>query len=322
MNKPFPIRVEAVTPLQYRFVEIMITDSCNYNCIFCGDENKLGRRGRFEYNEAIKMLDKIAEICDGKPYWISFTGGEPTLHPEFIEIAQYAKQKGAMVRLISNGSRTLRWWEKLRDTKTIDLLFITYHSQQNADYKHIANVVNLFQDEPTALLILATYTQNYVKQVLEGCDYLIDNTGAALCINAMDLNQQYMYEIVEPEDFEKIKKYTWIRCNNHETKRKPDLPYELLGIPKLKTTYDDGSTTVLDGTYMMKTGLNQFLDWNCDIGMETMKIEPDIIYRGGCRVESKPYSLENITFWKDPIVCTKKDCYCATDMMVLKSKDK
>ena len=51
--------------------------------------------------------------------------------------------------LITNGSRTLRWWKECKDAKILDLLYVTYHPEQTTDYKHVAEVLNLFHDEPT-----------------------------------------------------------------------------------------------------------------------------------------------------------------------------
>lgn len=319
---PNPIKAETVYPVPFKFVEWMITDSCNYDCSFCGEENKAGRRGRLDLETNKKIVDAIAEECAGYPYWITVTGGEPTLYPKLLELLTYMKEKGAMIKLISNGSRTLRWWTELRNAALIDMLYITYHSGQTNNYQHLADVLNLFHDEKTVTISLATYTRDTVDQVLLGSDYLRDHTGALIYINAMDFgSEEYMYETVDQEKFEKIKEYTWFPGKLAATKKPHILPVEYFVHPDVRITYDDGTFEEGDDSFLMKVGKNRFLGWSCEIGMNTMKIEVDTIYRGGCRVGSKPFTIDNIKFWKEPVICTKSDCCCSTDMLTTKVKN-
>jgi organic radical activating enzyme len=315
-----PIKIEPEYAVPYKFVEWMITDKCNYDCSFCGTENKAGIRGRLDLETNKKIVDAIAIECSGSPYWIQLTGGEPTLYPDFIELVSYMKEKGAMISLISNGSRSLRWWEELRDSHLLDLLYITFHSQQVADYKHIANVIKLFQKEETVSIILATYVKESVDYVLEGCDYLKANTGSYICINAMSIKSQFMGSLVEDEKYERIKKYTWTTGDLFKSKTKSNLPGAMIRTPRTKIIYDDSTVEIENGTYFMKLGKNKFLNWECDLGLSTMKIEIDKIYRGGCRVGSKKFSIENIKFWDTPVICNKAECFCGTDIFYKKTK--
>ena len=315
-----PIKIEPTYTVPYKFVEWMITDTCNYDCSFCGDENKVGRRGRLDLETNKKIVDAIAIACAGSPYWIQITGGEPTLYPDLIELLSYMKEKGAMIKMISNGSRSLRWWEELRDRHLLDVLYITFHSQQVADYKHIADVLNLFHTEETTTMILATYVKESVDYLLEGCDYLNANTGTFLCVLAMSINSQFMGSLIETEKYERIKKYTWHAGDLYESKTKSKLPTIMLTTPKTKIIYDDSTIEIANGHHLMKLGKNKFLGWQCDVGLGIMRIEIDKIYRGGCRVGSKPFSIENIKFWEDPVICTKPECFCGTDIFYKKTK--
>lgn len=86
-------------------VDLELADICNLKCPMCPtttDEFKDKRRkGLMDKNLAKKIIDEIA----GKVYalrvsWI----GESTLHPDFIEIISYAKQKGINeVAFLTNG---------------------------------------------------------------------------------------------------------------------------------------------------------------------------------------------------------------------------
>lgn len=69
---------------------IEITDRCNLTCPTCyaGSSPTHGRHRTFE--EVKKMLDTIVEN-EKEPDVIQISGGEPTIHPNFFEILDYAK---------------------------------------------------------------------------------------------------------------------------------------------------------------------------------------------------------------------------------------
>ena len=48
----------------------------------------------------------IADQCGPHQAWIRLSGGgEPMLHPQAVELIEYAKSRGARIGLITNGSR-------------------------------------------------------------------------------------------------------------------------------------------------------------------------------------------------------------------------
>jgi uncharacterized radical SAM superfamily Fe-S cluster-containing enzyme len=70
---------------------IEITKACNLNCPVCFADSK---------NEFTLPLDKVKEMidlyvkCEGEPEVLQISGGEPTLHPDIIEILKYTAKKG------------------------------------------------------------------------------------------------------------------------------------------------------------------------------------------------------------------------------------
>lgn len=81
--------------------EMLITDKCNFNCLYC-------RKMKKEYVGDIEMGDALATIKlwakDGLKH-IRFSGGEPTLHPYLIDMIECAKNHGVKrIALSTNGS--------------------------------------------------------------------------------------------------------------------------------------------------------------------------------------------------------------------------
>jgi MoaA/NifB/PqqE/SkfB family radical SAM enzyme len=98
-----------------------ITTACNLKCKHCFYQNSI----EFNVNNFLRKEKAFALIDKFKKNGITklvLTGGEPTIHPDFIRIAKYAKNNIKKVTLCSNGVIKN---ENLRK-KIIDLDFDTY----------------------------------------------------------------------------------------------------------------------------------------------------------------------------------------------------
>lgn len=72
---------------------VEITDQCNLNCPVCYAESGTHRQGQHRDLDTVKrMLDGLVE-SEGEPDVVQLSGGEPTLHPQFLEIVAEAKAR-------------------------------------------------------------------------------------------------------------------------------------------------------------------------------------------------------------------------------------
>jgi organic radical activating enzyme len=320
-----PVKIQTYDKFPYKFVEWKLHDKCNYDCPFCGDENKKGVIGWQDFETNKQIIDSIAAACQDKPFWIQLTGGEPTLYPKFIELVKYMKEKGAYTSLISNGSRTIRWWKQLVDADVLDLVYLTFHSQQQADYNHLAEVSNLFYDKTTVVINMSTYTIDTLDYLFEGLDYLMENTGNIIVTNAMDTITYRIDEaMIGKERFDKLlKSYNIQRGAKSANKKSSNIPFELMPLhTETNITYDNNTTETKNVIQMMKTGENRFEGWDCFAGIDSMNIENGIKFRGGCKRDQTPFEPNNLTFYDKPFKCDVVDCYCGMDMITTKIKTK
>jgi radical SAM protein with 4Fe4S-binding SPASM domain len=81
-------------------IDLALTYGCNNQCPHCYNEPGRLAMPSLPLEKWKRVLDKIAEI--GIPHVI-LTGGEATLHPDFLEIVRYADGLGMVVGLNSNG---------------------------------------------------------------------------------------------------------------------------------------------------------------------------------------------------------------------------
>ena len=86
-----------------RFLDIEITNHCNFNCLMCPVGTKVMNRIQgFMSNE---LYDKIIDEISAYKTPIRFVRwGEPTLHKEFINFLKKAKESGIMCHVNTNGS--------------------------------------------------------------------------------------------------------------------------------------------------------------------------------------------------------------------------
>lgn len=78
---------------------ISLTSKCNNNCIFCFSETNIKKNRSFEEIKA----DLEKGVTEGCTYLV-LSGGEPTIHPDFLKIVKTAKQMGyRKIKVISNG---------------------------------------------------------------------------------------------------------------------------------------------------------------------------------------------------------------------------
>ncbi|MFA5358764.1 MAG: radical SAM protein [Patescibacteria group bacterium] len=104
-----------IFPLDYYFasghafppdiITILITRRCNFSCPGCSSASPLytkdcADKKEMSLEEIKKLIDQVAWF---KPA-IYFNGGEPTLRPDLIEAIKYAKSKGLITALTTNGS--------------------------------------------------------------------------------------------------------------------------------------------------------------------------------------------------------------------------
>ena len=92
---------------QMKRCEMIITEYCNFTCPYCR-----GLKDEIYGNRSIKQLS-LSEVKSNIDLWclneplenIRFSGGEPTLHKDIVEIVSYAKHKGIKrIAISTNGS--------------------------------------------------------------------------------------------------------------------------------------------------------------------------------------------------------------------------
>lgn len=111
--------------LRLNFLVYAIVEGCNAHCSTCD-----------EWKNKIRLSDNWKDVInDAKKNgvrFISFFGGEPTLHPDLCKMIDYAKSIGCMVSILTNGS--LRNEARIQKMANCDLIGVSItHSDLSID---------------------------------------------------------------------------------------------------------------------------------------------------------------------------------------------
>src|SRR5262245_59729901 len=71
---------------------------CNLSCAYCNEYDKTSEPVPIE--EMLRRIDQLAALGTTA---ITFSGGEPLLHPELEQIVERIRYHGAIATLITNG---------------------------------------------------------------------------------------------------------------------------------------------------------------------------------------------------------------------------
>lgn len=84
------------------YVAWQITNECNLACLHCIEESGPGKAFRDELSES-EVFAVLAQLMDGEVPYLSFSGGEPMLHPRFFEMVEYVCERGGQLKIETNG---------------------------------------------------------------------------------------------------------------------------------------------------------------------------------------------------------------------------
>ncbi len=131
------------TPKAPYRMDLAVTYRCNNNCSHC--YNARSRHyPELDSNKWKKIIDRVWDL--GIPH-VVFTGGEPTLRKDLLELVAYAEQKGMVTGLNTNG-------RQLKDTDFVDKLVaagldhvqITLESHDPEIHDHMVQAKGAWKD--------------------------------------------------------------------------------------------------------------------------------------------------------------------------------
>lgn len=163
-----------------------LTFRCNLHCKHCYTDcyNKPAYlRKELKTGEVKLILDKV---CKAGVIWICFTGGDPLTRGDFLDIYAYAKDKGFIVTVFTNGysmTKEIARYFKKRPPFVIEMTLnaVTEDlyekiSQVKGSFERVMKGINLILKERLPLKIKTQITRDNlaespkIKRFIEGLD--------------------------------------------------------------------------------------------------------------------------------------------------------
>ena len=124
-------------------VDWTLGNYCNYSCSYCfpgchDGTDPVPKLNSTMLSNVQHLIDQL-RLANKKNIAFSFSGGEPTVYKDFIPLTQHIKSLGCCVGIVTNGSRTLKWWQ--RGVEYLDDISISIH-HEHADIDHICEVID------------------------------------------------------------------------------------------------------------------------------------------------------------------------------------
>jgi uncharacterized radical SAM superfamily Fe-S cluster-containing enzyme len=133
---------------------IEVNTACNMDCPLCFADAGAG------YNltlaEVESILDKLVE-AEGFPEVVQFSGGEPTIHPEFVPMLRAAKQRNIRhIMINTNGKRISYDDELLAQLSDIQAaVYFQFDGFESETYRIIRGEPDILDEKLLALVRLA-----------------------------------------------------------------------------------------------------------------------------------------------------------------------
>ena len=299
---------------------------CNYNCSYCWPYAHSRTKDYRSYELVTKTIDEIkrqAKLNGFNRFHFSFSGGEPTFHPEYLEILNYLNNGDpTTIHMTSNCSQNIKWFEKYVEiARNFDNAHVT--ASLHLEYVDTPIKVELFADKLRFLINNNVNTTINIVMVPERFDELFS---LALYFHSRDINVT-----LKPQSDEKAQKVVEGYTQDMLDKLHNGFPQRdyRTGLWAKQSFYiemfdDLGNPWYMDQAERFNAfNFNQFKGWKCNAGFQSIIIrEPDGNIKRGYSCSDEP--LGNIetgfNLFASPVTCISKSCVSSADSKIPKVK--
>lgn len=324
---------------------------CNYDCSYCSPQIHDLHSAFPNINDIKNFMTNVSEQLkkNNKSIRFNFTGGEPFLHPEIIDIFKHAfeltNHSGQMVA-VTNGSLPLELYQESMNYLSNLTISIHLERSQKETNKTVNKIIALHKQFGSAINVNLTcvagemhlwkfysdqLTKNNVKHVLRRVRPNFDenknifkphmsrrdNSLAKLPMIIQKLNKiEYKAQRTKLlsslyEQYYTAEELAWLSENVS------DVWWQNIGIWYEDGTYQEANTD--DLLTLNRTG---FRDWICWVGIDGVMVDFDgTVYLGTCANNGEiGHITKSFQLPTSPTQCTKEVCISNPDVNTRKCK--
>ena len=125
---------------------IELTPRCSVNCVHCYINEAAGDKAvRAKELTTYQWKDILDQMEEAGTFFLMITGGEPLLRPDFDEIFQYARRKGMIITLFTNGTMLSKEKAQMLADWNLDQLEISLYGGTESTYEAVTRTPGSFK---------------------------------------------------------------------------------------------------------------------------------------------------------------------------------
>jgi len=278
-------------------------NTCNWSCSYCPSYLHDGTVDWANIERIKPILLQIKNKLPNKKIRVEFVGGEVTLKSDFIDLMKFCREQGFNNCIVTNASRTVRYWEEL--APYIDVAVLSFHPEF-ASREHYENIIRTCVDNNINVNCQIAMMKDSFWDLAKYRDYLRETfptvyTDFAVLYdkeNKFNHKNGYFYDYDE----------THVKYLNDE------------GQKEFVIEYDNGEEHEYSINEVRSMNLNDFRGFIC--GSELTSIAVD--YRGGTSIsvcaQRGPVNVykHGIDSILEPRLCEQPECRNPADIRILK----
>jgi organic radical activating enzyme len=248
-------------------------------------------------------------------------GGEPTLWPDLAKFCtEIKKDHNVYITLVTNGSRTLRWWSE--HTHAFDDLVLSCHHEE-VDLDHFIQVADIMFENKVNVTALVLMSARHWDKCVSYIEQM-KNSRHNWFIEAKPIVEApgQGTDVYTPEQISYI---------DNSIKRLPDSEYLMSRLDEMRphqsiAMFDDNSVVLAKSSTIIVNNWNQFKNWKCNVGIESISIPPSGKLFSSCGVDIFDKEINvfdenfHIETYPKTVVCPFDKCQCQPDTHVTKFK--
>ena len=325
----------------------MIGKRCNYDCSYCPSWLHDSFSPHMHIDDIKNVVDSITDwtLSNDKQLKIIFTGGEPFIHPKFLDVIEYIKEKNNIhsIGVHTNGSASLNTY--LKFSNYLSNISVSLHLEESNSIieetikkiDYINKNTNMFinvnlmavpEKIGEVSIICNILKEKNIKFSIESIDVVEhnDKSNRKIPRKIYKKNKKYFDNISTEQRITDKESITNERLDRYYTKDQLEFLKEHQNSTMWQDTkvYYESHTEETNSATLLTNRLTNFLGWYCYIGIDSIYIDHDgLIYRGNCQAGKHigHVSDSKIQWPKEPITCPYNICSCQTDIRIRKIKN-
>lgn len=303
----------------------MLHNQCNHRCSYCSESNWGGSHKWLKLEHATRFAELALEHYSDRTMMVSFTGGEPTLWPDFGPFVEWLHSRGVIIGMTTNGTKPRAFFEQY--AKYFDWISFSYHPEFTRHSRFLENIAESSKHSHVAARIMMPPDEklwsrsNELISEAEAWNQdrkFASNVFAERVAISLDFGSAYPRPTKYSDQQNTTLASTRPDLDGADREIEAANPLNRIGF-----SYANSPTKLspLDASNLLIKNSTKFLGWTCDIGLEQLFIDDrGMILRAGCRVGGVigHISDEAFAFPTKPIRCVKNYCHCVTDILTSK----